>query len=126
MLLVCQVREGKGVPAVTHVDGSARLQTVTRTDNPLYYKLIKTFEDLTGVPIVLNTSFNENEPIVCAPEEALACFLRTRMDLLVLGRTVIQRTEQKRSTGSVNSSTADPAEEIEMSMASGARSPAST
>ena len=79
------------VPAVTHVDGSGRLQTVYRHTNPRYYRLIECFRDLTGVPMVLNTSFNENEPVVCRPEEALDCFLRTKMDMLVLGRTVITR-----------------------------------
>ncbi|HET9373026.1 MAG TPA: carbamoyltransferase C-terminal domain-containing protein, partial [Vicinamibacterales bacterium] len=73
------------VPAITHVDGSGRLQTVSRESNPRYWALIKAFERQTGVPIVLNTSFNENEPIVHRPEEALDCFLRTRMDVIVLG-----------------------------------------
>ena len=72
------------IPAVTHVDGTGRLQTVSRQMNPKYYRLIEEFYKLTGVPIVLNTSFNENEPIVNTPEEALDCFLRTRMDVLVL------------------------------------------
>ena len=79
------------IPAVTHVDGTGRLQTVTETQNPLYYKLISEFGRRTGVPIVLNTSFNENEPIVNKPEEALGCFLRTKMDVLVLGSTIIER-----------------------------------
>ena len=79
------------IPAVTHVDGTGRLQTVRAEDNPLYWKLIKEFENLTGVPVVLNTSFNENEPIVCKPQEALACFLRTKMDVLVLGKFIIRR-----------------------------------
>lgn len=79
------------VPAVTHVDGTGRLQTVSREENPLYYQLIKAFADLTGVPLVLNTSFNENEPIVCTPREALDCFLRTRMDVLVMGPYVFTR-----------------------------------
>ena len=79
------------IPAVTHVDGSGRLQTVAREQNPLYYKLISKFRDLSGVPLVLNTSFNENEPIVCRPEEALECFLRTRMDVLVLGGYCLER-----------------------------------
>ena len=80
------------IPAVTHVDGTGRLQTVTEAQNPLYYRLIKEFGIRTGVPILLNTSFNENEPIVNKPEEALDCFLRTRMDVLVLGSTMIERT----------------------------------
>ena len=79
------------IPAVTHVDGSGRLQTVTERQNPRYYRLIGAFRDITGVPMVLNTSFNENEPVVCKPEEALACFLRTRMDVLVLGDWMISR-----------------------------------
>ena len=79
------------IPAPTHVDGTGRLQTVTRDANPLYWKLIKAFEQITGVPVVLNTSFNENEPIVCRPEEALDCFLRTRMDVLVLGNYLIEK-----------------------------------
>jgi carbamoyltransferase len=79
------------VPAVTHVDGTGRLQTVTREANPLYYQLISAFRALTGIPLVLNTSFNENEPIVCAPQEALDCFLRTEMDLLAMGNWVITR-----------------------------------
>jgi carbamoyltransferase len=77
------------IPAPTHVDGTGRLQTVTREANPRFYALISEFERQTGVPIVLNTSFNDNEPIVCRPEEALDCFLRTQMDALVLGNTLI-------------------------------------
>lgn len=93
MMQVYQIREEQRarIPAVAHVDGSGRLQTVYRHTNPLYYGLIESFRDLTGVPMVLNTSFNENEPVVCKPEEALDCFLRTRMDLLVLGEWVISR-----------------------------------
>ena len=79
------------IPAVTHVDYSARVQTVHRETNPRYYALIEAFRDLTGVPMVLNTSFNENEPVVCTPVEALDCFLRTRMDMLVLGDRVVRR-----------------------------------
>lgn len=73
------------IPAPTHVDGTGRLQTVTREANPRFWKLIREFGNLTGVPVVLNTSFNDNEPIVCRPEEAIDCFLRTKMDTLVLG-----------------------------------------
>ncbi len=80
------------IPAVTHVDGSGRLQTVRQEDNPRYWMLIEEFRKITGIPVVLNTSFNENEPIVCRPEEALNCFLRTKMDLLVLGDFIITRT----------------------------------
>ncbi len=80
------------IPAVIHVDGTGRLQTVHRETNPRYYRLIEHFRDLTGIPLVLNTSFNENEPIVCYPEEALDCFLRTEMDILVLGNFSIARS----------------------------------
>lgn len=79
------------IPAVTHVDGSGRLQTVSRESNPLFWRLLKAFEAITGVPVLLNTSFNENEPIVLRPAEALDCFLRTRMDVLVLGRVVVTK-----------------------------------
>ena len=81
------------IPAVTHVDGSGRLQTVSQHTNPRYYKLIKTFGEKTGVPIVLNTSFNENEPVVCHPKEALECFLRTNMDVLVMDDIYIERIQ---------------------------------
>jgi carbamoyltransferase len=79
------------IPAPTHVDGTGRLQTVTREANPRYHALISEFARQTGVPVVLNTSFNDNEPIVCRPEEALDCFLRTQMDALVLGDILITR-----------------------------------
>ena len=93
MMQVFQIREEKRklIPAVTHVDGSGRLQTVSRDTNPLYWQLIAAFCELTGIPMVLNTSFNENEPVVCRPEEALDCFLRTQMDVLVLGNVMISR-----------------------------------
>jgi len=71
--------------AVNHVDDTGRLQTVSREENPLYYDLISRFESRTGIPVILNTSFNENEPIVCRPSEAIECFLRTKMDVLVIG-----------------------------------------
>lgn len=84
--------EKRGViPAPTHVDGTARLQTVGRSANLLYWKLLRAVGDVTGVPVVLNTSFNDNEPIVCRPEEALECFRRTHMDVLVLGNFVLER-----------------------------------
>ena len=83
----------EALPAVTHVDGTGRLQTVSKKVNPLYWSLIKEFEQLTGVPVILNTSFNENEPIVNTPEEALDCFLRTKMDRIVLGSTVVKRVQ---------------------------------
>lgn len=79
------------LPAITHVDGTGRLQTVTARTNPRYYRLISAFRDLTGVPVVLNTSFNENEPIVDTPEQAFDCFLRTRMDAIVVGNTIVTR-----------------------------------
>lgn len=79
------------LPAITHVDGSGRLQTVSRRSNPLYHRLISAFAQITGVPVVLNTSFNENEPIVDTPEQALDCFFRTRMDVIVVGNTILQR-----------------------------------
>jgi carbamoyltransferase len=93
MMEVFQVRPEKRalIPAVTHVDGSGRLHTVTRAANPRYHSLIEAFRKITGVPLVLNTSFNENEPVVCRPGEALDCFLRTRMDVLVLGDCYIER-----------------------------------
>ncbi len=93
MMQVFQVREDKRplVPATTHVDGSGRLQTVHAHTNPRYHRLISAFHALTSVPMVLNTSFNENEPVVCRPEEALDCFLRTKMDVLVLGDWMIRR-----------------------------------
>ena len=79
------------IPAPTHVDGTARLQTVNRQTHPLYWRLIRAFGDFTGVPVLLNTSFNDNEPIVCRPEEALACFDRTKMDVLVLGNFLLEK-----------------------------------
>ncbi|HKO61702.1 MAG TPA: carbamoyltransferase C-terminal domain-containing protein [Pyrinomonadaceae bacterium] len=95
MLMVYQVRPERRaeIPAVTHVDGSGRLQTVSREVNPRYYQLISDFNELTGVPIVLNTSFNENEPIVCTPRHAIDCFLKTRMDVLYLGNFAVRRAE---------------------------------
>jgi len=97
MLMVYQVREERRaeIPAVTHVDGSGRLQTVTCEVNPRYYQLISDFNALTGVPVVLNTSFNENEPIVCTPRHAIDCFLKTRMDVLYLGNQVVRRKTVK-------------------------------
>ncbi len=93
MTLAYSVRPAKRakIPAPTHVDGTGRLQTVSADANPRYHALISAFERQTGVPVVLNTSFNDNEPIVCRPEEALDCFLRTRMDALVLGDYLITR-----------------------------------
>jgi carbamoyltransferase len=93
MTLAYAVRPEKRalIPAPTHVDGTGRLQTVTREANPRYHALISAFRDLTGVPVALNTSFNDNEPIVCRPEEAIDCFLRTKMDALVLGDFLVLR-----------------------------------
>ena len=93
MLMVYQIRPERRaeVPAVTHVDGSGRLQTVTRDVNARYYQLISDFEKLTGAPIVLNTSFNENEPVVCTPAHAIDCFLKTKMDVLYLGNQSVRR-----------------------------------
>lgn len=93
MLQVYQIRADKRalIPAVTHVNGSGRLQTVTAAQNRRYWRLIETFRRATGVPAVLNTSFNENEPVVCHPREAIDCFLRTKMDVLVLGDWMIER-----------------------------------
>ncbi|HEX2715718.1 MAG TPA: carbamoyltransferase C-terminal domain-containing protein [Candidatus Acidoferrales bacterium] len=93
MTLAYPVRPEKRatIPAPTHVDGTGRLQTVSRAANPRYWLLIREFANLTGVPVVLNTSFNDNEPIVCRPEEAIDCFLRNKMDVLVLGNTIIRK-----------------------------------
>ena len=93
MMQVYPIRPDKRgqIPSVTLVAGSERLQTVEAAANPRYYSLISAFRDLTRVPMALNTSFNENEPVVCRPAEALDCFLRTRMDVLVLGDEFIER-----------------------------------
>jgi len=93
MLMTCQVRKDQQarVPAITHVDGTARQQTVSRTTNPKYWSLIHAFEAKTGVPIVVNTSFNENEPVVNTPEEAISCYLRNDMDVLVLGQYLVEK-----------------------------------
>ena len=93
MLMVYQIKEErrKEIPAVSHVDGSGRLQTVSQRVNDRYYQLISDFNDLTGVPVLLNTSFNENEHIVCTPEQAIECFKQTRMDVLYIGNYAIRR-----------------------------------
>ncbi len=93
MMQVFQIREDKrsAIPAVTHADGSGRLQSVYPETNPRYAELIAAFERISGVPMVLNTSFNENEPVVCTPDEALDCFLRTKMDVLVLEGLFLER-----------------------------------
>jgi len=101
MTQVYKIREEKraAIPAVTHADGTGRLQTVTRAQNERFYALIAAFEKLTGVPMLLNTSFNENEPIVCRPAEALECFLRTKMDVLVIGSFYIERRQPGETRG---------------------------
>ncbi len=93
MTQVYPVRQDKRtvIPAVTHVDGTGRPQCVSRRANPLFWRLLTAFGELTGVPVLLNTSFNENEPIVLRPSEALDCFLRTKLDVLVMGRTAVDR-----------------------------------
>ena len=83
------------IPAVTHVDYSARIQTVDRRDNPVYYDIIKAFKELTGCPVIVNTSFNvRGEPIVCTPEDSYRCFMRTEMDYLVVGRLILSKKDQ--------------------------------
>jgi carbamoyltransferase len=96
MLLVAPVREGKRViPSVTHVDHSARIQSINRRQNPLYYDLIREFERRTGVPVIINTSFNvRGEPIVCSPDDAYLCFMRTHMDYLVAGPFLLDKKGQ--------------------------------
>jgi carbamoyltransferase len=97
MMLVYKVREGQRgrIPAVTHVDDTGRLQTVSAATNPRYHGLISEFERQTGVPLMLNTSFNEHEPIVATPSDALACYLKTQMDVLALGNWVLTRSPEK-------------------------------
>ncbi len=101
MLMVYQIKPERRaeIPAVTHIDGSGRLQTVTREMNPRYYQLIEDFYKLTGVPVVLNTSFNENEPIVCTPRDAIECFKKTRMDVLYIGNYVVRRDRESHTKG---------------------------
>jgi carbamoyltransferase len=93
MLMVHAIKPSRrvSIPAVTHIDGSGRLQTVSPETNPKYYRLIEKFYALTGVPVVLNTSFNENEPIVCTPRDAIDCFLKTKMDVLYLENFVVRK-----------------------------------
>jgi carbamoyltransferase len=97
MLLTCRVHPGQrdAIPAITHVDGTARVQTVDRATNPRYWKLLKAFQRQTGVAVVLNTSFNENEPIVNTPQEAISCFRRNDMDVLVLGPYLVLRESRE-------------------------------
>ena len=102
MMLVYRTRPEKrqALCAVNHEDNTGRLQTVSRRTNPRYHALIEAFERQTGLPVVLNTSFNENEPIVCTPQDALACFLRTHMDLLVMGNWMVRRATDGPDAGS--------------------------
>ena len=94
--IVKQIRSS--IPAVTHVDYSARVQTVAKNQNPDYYRLISEFEKLTGYPLLVNTSFNvRGEPIVCSPDDAYRCFMRTEMDILVIGRFVLLKQNQTQS-----------------------------
>jgi len=104
MLHVYKIRPEKreALCAVNHVDDTGRLQTVAREENPLYYDLISAFYRKTGVPVILNTSFNENEPIVCTPEEAIDCFQRTRMDVLAIGPFLVVKPESESEQLSVN------------------------
>jgi carbamoyltransferase len=97
MLHVYKIRANKRdqLAAVNHVDDTGRLQSVNREENSLYHELIRTFERQTGIPVVLNTSFNENEPIVCQPEEAIDCFKRTRMDILAIGPYLSEKTDRQ-------------------------------
>jgi carbamoyltransferase len=82
------------IPAVTHVDGTARVQTVSERDHPRYYRLIKRFHEITGVPLIVNTSFNVmGEPVVCTPEDAIRCFYGTGIDRLVIGDFVINKIQ---------------------------------
>ena len=94
MSKVYKIRKDKAklVPGVVHVDGSCRLQSVTKEINFNYYKIINEFKKITSIPMILNTSFNENEPIVCYPSEAIDCFLRTKMDKLYLENYLIYRS----------------------------------
>ena len=96
MSFIERINENKKkiVPGVVHVDDTCRLQTVKREDNEIFYNLINSFKKLTGTPMLLNTSFNENEPIVNEPSEAIDCFLRTDMDVLVIENLIIKKKEQ--------------------------------
>ena len=98
MLLVAPDREDqRHIPAVTHVDLSARIQSVKREDNPRYYDLSSAFEKKTGVPVLINTSFNvRGEPVVCSPEDAFRCFMRTHMDFLVMGNYLLDQKKMKK------------------------------
>ena len=96
MLLVAKVKKPEIIPSITHVDGTARVQTLTKEDNGKFYELVNAFKQITGVPVILNTSFNDaNEPIVETPEDAMICFLKTDIDYLVLGDYIINKSEIK-------------------------------
>jgi carbamoyltransferase len=83
------------IPAVTHVDYSARVQTVNRDVNPRFHRLLSRFHDVTGCPVLVNTSFNvRGEPIVCTPEDAFRCFMGTELDLLAIGNCILRKGEQ--------------------------------
>jgi carbamoyltransferase len=89
------VKDRTAVPAVTHVDGSARLQTVTRDAHAEFYDLLEAFDERSGCPVLINTSFNvRGEPIVCTPDDAYLCFMRTHLDVLVLGNQILLKEEQ--------------------------------
>ena len=91
------------IPAVTHIDYSARVQTVHEETNPRYHKLLKTFEEKTGCATLVNTSFNvRSEPIVCTPEDAYRCFMRTEMDMLVLENFILRKEDQKALEGDID------------------------
>jgi len=106
MLHVYKIRPEKrrSLCAVNHVDDTGRLQTVTREENPLYYDLISAFHCKTGLPVILNTSFHENEPIVCTPEEAIDCFQRTRMDVLAIGPFLVVKPGLENAESGIASS----------------------
>jgi carbamoyltransferase len=95
-------RQRDRIPAVTHGDGTGRLQTVERDVNPLYWQLLSEFKRRAGVPVLINTSFNENEPIVATPEQALDCFLRTQMDVLSIGSFLLLKNENHSVAGHRN------------------------
>ena len=92
MMRRCWYAMGEKIPSVTHTDNSARIQTVNRAENPRYYRLIEEFEKRSGVPVIINTSFNvRGEPIVCKPEDAYNCFLKTDIDFLFMGNFLIEK-----------------------------------
>jgi carbamoyltransferase len=101
------------IPAAVHIDGTGRIQTVERSSNPRYYGLIEAFGHLTGVPVLLNTSFNRTEPIVASPADAVSCYLRTGMDVLVMGDFyTTDRGSTSSSRAAEHQSTPAPAEAV--------------